>query len=33
MLIATLAVAFDGRHVVKRFFILAAPALIWWLTR
>ena len=28
MLVATLAVPFDGQHVVKRFFILPAPALI-----
>jgi hypothetical protein len=28
-----LAVPFDGQHVVKRFFILAAPALIERLTR
>jgi len=28
-----LAVPFDGQHVVKCFFILAAPALIWRLTR
>jgi len=28
MLLAMLAVPFDGQHVVKRFFILPAPALI-----
>jgi len=32
MLLAMLAVPFDGRHVVKRFFILPAPALLLWLT-
>jgi hypothetical protein len=30
MLAATLAVPFDGQHVVKRFFILPAPALLQW---
>ena len=33
MLEAMLAVPFDGQHVVKRFFILPAPALIWRLSR
>jgi len=28
MLLAMLAVSFDGQHVVKRFFILPAPALL-----
>jgi hypothetical protein len=28
-----LAVPFDSQHVVKRFFILPAPTLIWRLTR
>jgi hypothetical protein len=28
MLMTMLAVPFDGQHVVKRFFILPAPALI-----
>jgi hypothetical protein len=31
MLWEMLAVSFDGWHVVKRFFILPAPALIQWL--
>jgi hypothetical protein len=29
----TLAVSLDGQHVVKRLFLLPAPALIQWLTQ
>jgi hypothetical protein len=31
-LTAMLAVSFDGQHVVKRFYILPAFALVYWLT-